>query len=1042
MTGKRHGTQEIFMKKSIAFTGVFAALFCAVSYSFNHPEIRWCTLESTHFSVHYYENTAPLAAQAAAIAEEIYVPCVNLYGNFEDRKKTDIVLADYDDISNGSADWLGGGVWIWVPDMNMPFRSSSTWLRNVLTHEITHIFSLRKTDGIQTLGLNTYIGIFRPGYTIELEKPLPAMQLFPMWFAEGIAQAGSYHCGNDCWDSRRDMLLRCAILDKKELTLGQMGVFTHDQLGDELVYNQGFSLTMHIERSVGSEQVKRVIRAAGNSTMDPLAVFSPSPASKFGHYDVEHYYREWHDSVLSAAREKLPGQLTPAECVFKRGRLNQRPLYSPDNARWGCLTSNKDDYSRTDLIIAPVTGAEPSIVLKHAESSWDFSPDGRHVYFVKSYDPGEHGSYFKELYRCDVEKGRIQRLTRNGRIYSVASSPSAGELAVVTFREGRFSLEILDLRTLLSQTLDEGSPGESFVSIDFNPLDSSKIVVERLVRGVPSLFIYDRSAKTATRITSSGAHEESPHWADNGRIYFSADYDGIFNVYSIMPDGSGLERHTSVAGGAFEPAVHKGGRRLLFSEYTSSGFRISGAVLSSTPYTVPAERHCGFSALPSPDGQRLEAVPYRLHMLRALWESSLYLGIFAEDNTSAFSAEAAFIRYQNDALQRFYFMAGLDMAGVAGSYSSDSLRLAGHFFRPLVSSSLLRIDRFSRCLDSAAHLPHTRLQRMKRTAFLPENGLRGKGLNASARPMATLMQETPLCGIAFNTLAPAVQSVLGITIVNVIPFSLASQSEISWQTGRSTYVGVSCLAEVMLFKYILSSEITDSAEIAAAGAAFRLWANWQDVGYINEDIGHNMNGLWEARLEFVPSFMAGGVADSGGDLDYSRVVRGYSGAASYFRGFPLTKYSGLPFEAAAGCTWYESPVHSTRIDTFGVEGNSDLYLSAQTSAAYSFPIFRNINSGKRLFRDALYGKIGYLFSASANRAFCVRLQEEGRGWGATLMRNLFTANRETGIAVSHVLFATVEMNSVSEFLFPGTTGFTIAYDPLRNRSQAYFGAQF
>jgi hypothetical protein len=72
----------------------------------------------------------------------------------------------------------------------------------------------------------------------------------------------------------------------------------------------------------------------------------------------------------------------------------------------------------------------------------------------------------------------------------------------------------------------------------------------------------------------------------------------------------------------------------------------------------------------------------------------------------------------------------------------------------------------------------------------------------------------------------------------------------------------------------------------------------------------------------------------------------------------------------------------------------------------------------------------------------VRLQEEGRGWGATLMRNLFTANRETGIAVSHVLFATVEMNSVSEFLFPGTTGFTIAYDPLRNRSQAYFGAQF
>ncbi|MBN2188857.1 MAG: hypothetical protein JW699_05345, partial [Chitinispirillaceae bacterium] len=944
------------MRRSVLIAVAVIFFWCFGSHGFNHPEIRWSTMETEHFLVHFYDNTAPLAAPAAAIAEEIYVPCVKLYGNFE-CGKTDIVLADYDDVSNGFADWLGGGVWIWTPDMVMPFRSVNTWLRNVLTHELTHIFSLRRNDGMQLVGLDLNVGIVCPGYTVEAGKTLPAMKLLPMWFAEGLAQSGSYRCGNDCWDSRRDMILRCAVLDKKELTLGQMGVFTHDQLGNELVYNQGFSLTMHIERSAGKEQVKRVLRAAGSRPMDLLAAFSPYPGSKFGQQPIEHYYREWRDSVLDAARRKLPAQLTPAECVFSRGRLNQRPLFSPDNGRWGCLTGNKDDYYRTDLVLAPAGSAGPSQVLKHAESSWDFSPDGRHVYFIKSYYPGEHGSYFKELYCCDVEKGRVKRLTRGGRIYAVAASPSGSEAAVVTFREGRFRLEIIDLRTLAFSTLDEGAPGEPFVSLDFNPGDPSKIVVERLVKGVPALFVYDRSAKTATRITNSGAHEESPHWADNGKVYFSADYDGIFNVYSIMPDGSGLERHTSVAGGAFEPAVDKAGRRLLFSEYTSSGFRISGAEVNGAPYTVPAERHCVFSGLTSFSGQTLEPVPYRRHMLRAAWESLLYMDIFTEEDAQGFSAEAALIRYQNDALQRFYFLAGVDVAGAAGSFSSDTAGLAGHYFRPLAASSPLRVSRFSRFLDSAASMPHTRAQRMKRKAFLPENGLSGGGgLHASAAPMDAFVQETPLVGIASTALAPSIQSVCQLSFVTFIPAFLSSESEIAWQTGRSSHIGVSCFADVMLGQLILSSRIAESDKVAAAGAAFRLWARWQDFGYVNEDIGHNMNGLWEALLECAPSFMQGGAIDSGGSVDYRKVVRGFSGRAGYFRGFPLTRYSGIPFEAEAVCAWYASPVHRTLIDTFGIDGNSDLYCNAHLSAAYSFPIFRNVNSGTRLFRDALYGK--------------------------------------------------------------------------------------
>ncbi|MBN1128200.1 MAG: hypothetical protein JXA71_04405, partial [Chitinispirillaceae bacterium] len=74
--------------------------------------------------------------------------------------------------------------------------------------------------------------------------------------------------------------------------------------------------------------------------------------------------------------------------------------------------------------------------------------------------------------------------------------------------------------------------------------------------------------------------------------------------------------------------------------------------------------------------------------------------------------------------------------------------------------------------------------------------------------------------------------------------------------------------------------------------------------------------------------------------------------------------------------------------------------------------------------------------------FLVRLQEEGGGWGEMLGRNLFSSDGDAGIAVSHVLFATVAINSLSDFLFPGSTGLTVAYDPLRKRAQTYLGVSF
>ena len=208
-----------------------------------------------------------------------------------------------------------------------------------------------------------------------------------------------------------------------------------------------------------------------------------------------------------------------------------------------------------------------------------------------------------------------------------------------------------------------------------------------------------------------------------------------------------------------------------------------------------------------------------------------------------------------------------------------------------------------------------------------------------------------------------------------------------------------------------------------------LWFGWEDMGYYNEDISYNGNGLWSARLQATPSYMISFV-DSNGTQDYSRAVKGISGMAEFFHGFPVTKYSGIPLSLSTGIYYYDFPVNGTRLETFGLEGNSDLYLTASSSLSFNFPISRQVDAGRRLFFDALYGSIGYHLTAVANREFLVKVQERTGDRGKFFGRSMTTYQADSGLYVSHQIFLGGTINTVSEFIFSGGINVIAVYDIL------------
>ena len=218
---------------------------------YNHPELKWRTFETDHFVIYYHDGEEFTAALAAQVSEEVYGPVTSLY-DYEPDGKVHLIFQDTDDIANAATYYNDNKILFWASAMDWEMRGTHHWLRNVITHEFTHIIQLgasRKwTRRVPAFYLQVlaYEEERRPdvlyGYPNVLSSYAVPGLIIPAWFAEGTAQYQNPNLGHDYWDSQRDMHLRARALGGTLLTCSQMGVFDKTSIDAEAVYNQGFSM--------------------------------------------------------------------------------------------------------------------------------------------------------------------------------------------------------------------------------------------------------------------------------------------------------------------------------------------------------------------------------------------------------------------------------------------------------------------------------------------------------------------------------------------------------------------------------------------------------------------------------------------------------------------------------------------------------------------------------------------------------------------------------------------------------------------------------
>ena len=603
----------------------FYTVFYAASLAQNPSNLEWKTLETEHFVIHYHQGEERTAVLAEDIAETVYGPVTKLY-NYEPDGKVHIVFLDNEDYSNGGAYFYANKIVVYATHLDYEFRNRTNWLKNVITHEFTHIVQLgairkypRKLPGFY-LQLMQYQEEYRSdviyGYPEGIVSYFIPGTVIPAWFAEGVAQNQATGARFDYWDSHRDMILRQAVLNGNILSWTDLSVFDWDGLGNEMVYDHGYSIVRFICERYGEEKLREMTDAMTSpfkynfsfAIKKTLGISGPELIKQWSEYIKKHY------EVQTASIKK---DLAEGKLLCEGGYLNIHPSWSPDGKKFLYISNKGQDYGIRSVFIRSsdtVEGGKVETVDEHTREdgeisprgpdeprrddkavvggvsgnvAWLISPDSTYtLIYGKRNRANKYGGHLWDLYQYDFKTEKETALTKQFRARYPSPSSDGKKVVFVKNGSGTNNLGIFYSESKKTVMITHFDDGTHLYAPKFSPEDS--LIVFSIEReGRSDIAVIQPDGSDMSIIFGSQQTDRDPVWSPDGKyIIFASDKTGIFNLYKYCVGDSSVIQITNVLGGAFCPAVSPDGLEIAFSHYGKRGLEIRTIGLDEYKKTV------------------------------------------------------------------------------------------------------------------------------------------------------------------------------------------------------------------------------------------------------------------------------------------------------------------------------------------------------------------------------------------------------------------------------------------------------------------------
>ena len=517
-----------------------------------YRDFQWEILESEHIELHFESEFQNLAVQAIEYLEEGYDHISQiLHHELSHRPPVVIYQSHYQfQQTNIFPDFLPPGVAGFAEPLRfrmvVPFAGDLDEFRNVLVHELTHIFQY---------------DIVHKGPIRRITSPIAQP---PTWLMEGMAEYTTP--GRNTID---EMVLRDAVL-----TDGLIPIETMNQAWGQgnvfLAYKQSHALMEYIAEEYGPEKISRILRLWDSQhdtdkLMDRLIGM-----------DLKTLDERWSAQMRKAYWPLLQTRDYTAEFAEKIG--DDENIHSFSSACWSlsgdmlAVHSSDGIEQHVDIIrlrdaslVERITGSMRAAAYDHLSSgsgtvAW--AQDGQTIAFVAKEGPRDRIMLWN-LY----DKKLVQTLTMPDLdlVEGLTWSPDSRHLALIGTGQGQSDLYIIDVQTGERRQLTGTPEREDYPN--WSP-DGQRIAFSSKYRNQFDIKIYDLAEGTTHAAISSSTDDLWPQWLPEGnKLLFVSTRDKINDLFVYHLDEGREFRLTRSLSGIMNPALSPDGRQIVFNTY-------------------------------------------------------------------------------------------------------------------------------------------------------------------------------------------------------------------------------------------------------------------------------------------------------------------------------------------------------------------------------------------------------------------------------------------------------------------------------------------
>ncbi|MFW5848407.1 MAG: hypothetical protein ACOCXN_01420 [Spirochaetota bacterium] len=414
-------------------TATLILLLCAGFLAYA-DDLSWRSVETEHFSFIYRARDQWAVDELVTFAEDVYDDVTGFFDSAPPR--IPVLLFGETDLANGyysPAPPQHVGLYLVQPSLPWMGARTESWLRLLLTHELTHFVHANFDRGVFH-AVGSLFGRSLTGLSLGLQ---------PMWTTEGLAVNTEtiFTDGGRGTDPFFEMEYKAPVIEGRLFSLAQAGYNSH-LAPTGRYYVAGYFIWEYLLREYGRDYASELL--ADVSGFPFFGVWGP--IRRTAGTPMGEIYDEIEADL--ARRYARAAEREPAERVSPAVRSN---YYLPTQTEQGLyLYRTRTDRRPAIVRFDPESGEEAVLVemplTDHA--SWSATADGETLAFAtisaNRAFPEEQAAY-SDLYLSDVRSDRITQITTGGGYYHPALSPDGSYVVAVERIHGHHRLVRFDL---------------------------------------------------------------------------------------------------------------------------------------------------------------------------------------------------------------------------------------------------------------------------------------------------------------------------------------------------------------------------------------------------------------------------------------------------------------------------------------------------------------------------------------------------------------------------------------------------------------------